>query len=271
MKINKNEKIAYLVAIIISLGFLGWWLVNSISGEVGSQSHELYGDSYWIVGLVGAIYGIHASKQWGGYKSIFGKSILFFSLGLLAQVLGQIIYSYFALVQDIEAPYPSIGDIGFFGSVLLYIYAIYLLAKATGARFGAAGLSQKIIAVIGPILLLGTSYYLFLKDYESTGDTLTTILDFGYPLGQATYVALALFVYVLSFKVLGGIMKNKILILLVALLVQYIADFTYLYRVSRELYFVGDFSDLLYQAAYFLMTIALISIGAVALKLRASK
>lgn len=271
MNTNKQEKFAYIVSIALAVFFAGWWVFNALHGHVGDRSHELYSDTYWIVALVGVFYGFHASRQWGGRKSVFGKALLLFSLGLLAQVFGQVIYSYFALVKDIEAPYPSVGDIGYFGSVILYIFAVLTLSKALGVKFSRASNYQKIIAVAAPIILLAATYYLFLSDYKYTGNAVTTFLDFGYPLGQATYISIALFAYILSTKMLGGRMKNKILLLLFALFIQFLADFTFLYRVSQQQWYAGDGSDLTYQLGYLLMTIALISIGGVAYKLRAGK
>lgn len=271
-----------MVAVVLSGGFFAWWAYNYLALEAGDRSLELYSDTYWVVALVGAVYGLLVAKQWGGLKSVFGRALILFSLGLFAQVFGQVVYSYYALVQGVEAPYPSIGDIGYFGSVLLYIAALFVLFRAIGARFRSANFLQKAIAVIAPFALLTMSYKVFLNGYERCyedeelletvcASPIQTLLDFGYPLGQAFYVAVALLAFILSFKLLGGIMKNKILLLLFALLIQYLADFTFLYRFSREEYYAGGPTDLIYQTAYLLMTIALLRIGSVARSLTLKK
>ena len=267
--LNKKEKTAYTLTIIVALLFASWWLFNFIWASPGDKSLELYSDTYWVTALVGSVIGFIAAKQWGGWKSIFGKSLCFFSLGMLAQVAGQLTYSYFAIVKGVETPYPSVGDIGFFGSIIFYILGIIFLSKAIGAHFNKASKGQKVIAVLIPLLILVGSYAIFLRSYEFSGDPLVTFLDFGYPLGQALYLSLALLAYILSFRLLGGTMKNKILLLLFALAVQYSADFNYLYRVNHEQWYAGDINDFQYQTAYLLMTLALLSIGAVVTKLRA--
>ena len=267
MKTRIREKTAYLIVFLLSIVFFGWFAFNFYTLEPGDRSLELYSDSYWIIGLVGALYGLSVSKAWGGLKSLFGKSLFFFSLGLFAQVFGQITYTYFALVKGVEAPYPSVGDIGFFGSILFYLGGLLYLKRALGTKFILATTTKKIISIVLPLLILAGSYFVFLRDYESSGATIATFLDFGYPLGQAFYISVAVLIYLMSFKALGGIMKNKILLLILALVLQYVADFMFLYRFSKDEWYTGGFNDFMYQLAYLVMTIALLRIGSTARKL----
>lgn len=271
METKAKEKLAYYAASLIAAIYFVWWGANYFFGSKGSTSFEWYSDSYWLVAVVGAVCGLFVARQWGGFKSVFGRALLLFTLGLCAQIFGQLTYSYFALVKGVDAPYPSIGDIGFFSSILFYIWGVLLLSKAVGARFASAAPHQKGVAILIPLAILGASYALFLKDYEFGGGALATLLDFGYPLGQASYLSLALLAYILSLKSLGGKMKNKVLLILFALFIQYVADFLFLFRFSREQWYAGDVSDLMYQVAYLLMTIALIQIGSVARQLRTGK
>lgn len=261
MGANKNRKLKtfYILGSLTFIGFSGWWVFNQIQFNPADTSNGWFSDSYWVAPLVGGIAGLWAAKKWGGLKSVFGRAIFLLAVGLLAQVFGQIIYTYYARVQGVEAPYPSIGDVGYFGSVVLYIGGIYLLAKTAGARLSKAGNLKKILALALPLLLLAVSYIVFLKDYQvDWSHPVTVLLDFGYPLGQSIYLSLALLTYFLSKGLLGGIMKNKILLLLTALLVQYAADYSFLYRFNREKWYAGDFTDYIYLVAYFLMTIALL-------------
>jgi len=63
---------------------------------------------------------------------------------------------------------------------------------------------------------------------------LVVFLDFGYPLGQAVYVSLALVVLLSLGKFLGGVMKRPVLLLLLAFILQYAADFNFLYSHTME-------------------------------------
>lgn len=261
-------KIAYASIISVFIGFGLWWTYNYFTQDVDAYANELFADTYWVLPLLGGIGGLWAASKWGSLKSVFGRSIFFLAAGLLAQVFGQVVYSVYALLLNVEAPYPSLGDIGFFGSIILYIIALSNLSKATGARFSAVSFGKKIIAIGLPLALLAGSFIVFLRGYEvDWSSPLVVLLDFGYPLGQAIYLSLALLIFFLSRGMLGGIIKNKIILLLVALLVQYTADFLFLFRINRETWYPGDISDLIYLVAYLLMGVALLQLGSTVLSL----
>lgn len=236
-----------------------WFAWANITGDEGQM--ELFSDSYWVLPLICGLIGLSAAKKWGGFKSVFGKAVSFLSIGLLAQVFGQVVYSYYALIEHVEAPYPSIGDIGFFGAVVAYIAGAYYLSKTVGVRMLLAKPAAKLVAVGVPVAMLAVSYYLFLNGYDyDSSDLLTTLLDFGYPLGQAIYVAIAVIAFALSRSMLGGVMRSRILLVLIALVVQYVADFFFLYSFSRDTYVAGGVSDFLYLLAYILMGLGLIGL-----------
>ncbi len=254
-----------LFILITFLGFTVWWLYIALflrnTDHYSNVHNQVFAAAYGVMSLLGGIIGLIASKKWGGRKSALGKALLFFALGLFAQEFGQLAYSFYLYALKVEIPYPSIGEVGYFGSVLLYIYAVIQLAKVVGVKFSLKDRRGKFIAAVLPLLLLTGSYLFFLRDYQfdfsSVKSTLTVILDFGYPLGQALYVAVALLTYILSRKLLGGLMKNKILFVLFALLVQYIADFAFLDAAKAQKVFPAGANDFLYLVSYTVMALAL--------------
>ncbi|HWP61568.1 MAG TPA: hypothetical protein VN495_03120 [Candidatus Paceibacterota bacterium] len=241
-----------------------WWALLPFAGNTNLSNATLFwGASYQIVALSGALYGLFLSKRWGGLRSIVGRAILLFSLGLLFQVLGQSISTYYVL-QGVGVPYPSIGDIGFFGSIIWYAAGAILLAKASGAHISLRSYSGRMLALLLPILLLSISAWFFLRDYVfDWSQPLVIFLDFGYPLGQAFYVSMAILAFFLSRKTLGGLMKMPMLFFIVALICQYIADFTFLYMSHAGTYVAGGIDDYLYLFSYFLMATSLVQLGVV--------
>ncbi|MEK6883904.1 MAG: hypothetical protein AABY22_30015 [Nanoarchaeota archaeon] len=222
--------------------------------------------------LFGAIFGSIISKSWGGFKSIVGRTIAFFSIGLFLQVFGQSVFSFYNLVLEVEIPYPSLADIGYFFSIPFYIFGVVLLGKASGAGLSFKSMGRKLQAILIPILALGLSYFIFLKGYEfDWSSPLRIFLDFGYPFGQAIYVSLALLVFLLSINFLGGMMRPKVLLILFALIVQYAADYNFLYQAYKGTWLNGGYGDYIYLLSYFLMTIALLNLGSVFEKIRESK
>lgn len=249
----------YIVAVLLYIGLLIWWAIATATGV--EWNVEIWADSYQLMAIFGAIFGLWSAVHWGGRKSAMGRAIMAFSVGLLLQSFGQTVYGYYAVFGGIEVPYPSIGDIGFFGSIPCYIYGTAMLSRVVGARVSMKRYSEKISAVLIPTALLLLSYVMFLRGYDfAEVPLLMGFLDFGYPLGQAIYVSLAILVYFLSKKSLGGIMKRPLQVLMGGLLVQYIADYMFLYQSSRDTWYVGGINDLSYLTAYFVMTIALICI-----------
>jgi hypothetical protein len=250
------------IALLLFIAFSSWWGYIRLADVTSEDQLNFFAGTYGVLAVLGGISGIVISRKWGGFKSVIGRAILMFSLGLLAQEFGQLVYAYYVIVSKIEIPYPSIGDIGYFGSIPLYIYGAWLLAQASASKISLRSMVNKVQAVVIPVILLAVSYTLFLKGYDATEvGTLTKLLDFGYPLGQAIYISIAILAFLLSRKLLGGLMRNKILLILFALCAQYVADFNFLYQNSHETWVTGGYGDYLYIVAYFLMAVGLINLG----------
>lgn len=255
------KKLAVVSFIILSL----WWVTISIIFKNNHiYANLIWGASYQLMAIMGVVFGLVISKSWGGFKSIMGKTIIFFSLGLLLQVFGQSVFSFYNLILGVEVPYPSLADIGYFFSIPVYVYATILLAKASGAGISLKSISKKIQVVIIPAILLSISYVIFLKGYEfDWSSPLRIFLDFGYPLGQASYISIAFLTFILSKEFLGGLMRPKVLIVLFALVIQYTADYNFLFQAYNETWINGGYGDYIYLIAYFVMTLALINLGSV--------
>lgn len=259
-----SAKLATVFFILVTI----WWIILFASGAKETFQNYLFGATYGLICLWGGIWGLIISKRWGGFASTIGKAIIFLSLGLLAQEFGQLIFSYYNIFLRIEIPYPSLADVGFFGSIPFYIFGMIYIAKAAGSKFSLNTVINKLQIVAVPALMLIVSYTLFLKDYEfDFSNPLQIFLDFGYPFGEALYISVAILVYFLSRKLLGGVMKSRILFLIGAFVVQYLADFNFLYQNSQGTWINGGYGDYIYFLAYFIMTIGLIQLKTVLDKL----
>lgn len=265
---NRMVQVNILLFFVVTI----WWLfIKPFDSEAIVDNKHFWSATYMLISILGGIFGLIISKYWGGYKSFMGKALICFSVGLFLQSFGQIIYNYYTLVSKIEAPYPSLGDLGYFGSIPAYIYGVLLLGRITGLKtFFKASINQTL-TILFPALMLIFSYLFFLKDYHfDWSKPLTVLLDFGYPLGQAIYVSLALLVLLVSRNFLGGIMKKPVLLLLFALIVQYICDFNFLYQANRGNWYAGGWGDYLYAVSYFVMTLAIVYIGSTFARIKES-
>lgn len=254
------------VSIVLFLIFNIWWFYIFLGGIKGSYINDAFGFAYGGFSIWGGITGLMVASKWGGLKSIIGRAIICLSIGLLLQAFGQYSFWYLNSVLKIEIPYPSIPDIGFFGTIPFYIYAAYLLAKSSGAKISLKSFENKLQAVIIPLGMLAIAYTLFLRNYKFDWNSpLTIFLDFGYPMGQAIYISIAILTYSLSRKILGGIMKFPIIFLIFAFFAQFLSDYTYV--LFKDQYFPGSFIDYLYLLSYFIMSLGLVQMRVVIDKL----
>lgn len=258
----------HVVTGVILLVLSVWWVL--VQGNSATEAdRQLFSAFYGLMALWGALWGIKTAFEWGGFKSLFGKAILMFSFGLLAQEFGQLAYSYYANFLHVEIPYPSVGDLGYFGSIPLYAYGAFLLAQTAGIKFAIQSIFDRLKIIAFPLTLLLLSYTLFLRGYEPDwSHPLMMFLDFGYPLGQAVYISIAIMTYVMCRKFLGGIMRSRVILILIAFVLQYAADFMFLYQNSTGTWEGGRLNDYMYLVAYTAMTLALLELRHVIQRLR---
>lgn len=261
-----------LITFIFVLLLIWWVVLFFVFQHTFSYANLVWAASYQIIAILGAILGLIISKHWGGFRSTLGRSILFFSIGLLLQAFGQSMFSFYNLILKIDIPYPSISDIGFFGSIIFYIYGAILLGRAFSANTSLKNFLNKILVILIPVILLSVSYYFFLRNYEFyLNNPLKIFLDFGYPLGQVMYVSITISVYILSRKFLGGVLKKSILFILIALIIQYVADYNFLYQALKQTWINGGYGDVVYMLAYTVLAIGLIDVGSTFNKIKSDR
>ncbi len=268
MNVIKNDfpksKLIVVFPVVLFFIFSVWWaFLKTLHLDSTNTINLIWGSTYQILALYGGVAGLYIAQKWAGSKSLTGKIILAFSAGLLLQVFGQSYSSYHVFHYRVDSlPYPAVGDIGFFGSVIAYIYGVMLLARVSGVKQRITSVKSKILLFLIPLVFLVGSYGLFLRGYEfDWSKKITILLDFGYPLGQAFYVSIATLALIMSRNILGGVMKKPILFLLIALLFQYVSDSYFLILAHSGMWHAGGLDDYLYCISYFIMALAIISIG----------
>src|SRR3989338_7409313 len=177
---KKSLSIHEEIAIALFLALSVWWVVLFFVFDAELSSQNLYwAATYQLIAWWGGIYALASSRYWGGFKSTMGRGIIFFGLGLVLQGFGQTTFSIYTTVLQVAIPYPSIADIGYFGSVFFYIAGILSMAKVAGASASLKSLGGKIAALLLPAAMLLISYTFFLQGYEFDWSApLRTFLDF---------------------------------------------------------------------------------------------
>lgn len=239
-----------------------WWVGINLTGKTNTNQSYVFGGSYALIALIGGIAGLLFSRRWGGWKSMIGRAVIFLSLGLLGEAFGQLTWTFYNVVLQVEVPYPSVADIGYFSIIPFYALAMINIGMASGVRFSLGTYFNKFQVIAIPLVMLIFSYVLFLRNYEfDFTKPLLMFLDFGYPMGEAITISLAILTFTLTRDYLGGLMRSRILYIVFAFVVQYVTDYTFLYRASREIYVNGGLVDLMYVTSFVIMSVGLVAIS----------
>lgn len=266
MKLSKNTQRNALIA-LGSLFFinLAWWLLIPViwpDTEKGTGVYLYFAATYGLVTIVGGVAGLIASRHWGGLKSYLGKALFFLSLGLLLTEFGQLAFSYFTTFRDVELPYPSIADIGFFGAIPMYVLGSFYLLKTLNIKsvIKNAGTLKLIGLLLIPIALMVITYLVNFKDYSAEDQgSLVIFLDFADPIGHLIYLSFTLLALTRAQSLMGGMLRKGLIIILIGFLAQYLADMNFLYQELNETWVNGGYGDALYLLAYSIMALGLIS------------
>lgn len=251
----------FWLVVVYFLFILAWWIKIYSGGQKEGLENSVFNVVYGFIALAGSLNGIYiAYKKWGGHRSVIGLGIIFLSLGLFGEWFGNATWGYFNIVSKIEIPYPGIADIGFFSIIPLYAIGVYQFAKAAGAKFSLQTLSGQLQSILIPLVMVAVSWAFFLKNIPfDLKDPLKLFLDYGYPGGESITVAVTILTYSLSRKFLGGKMRSRILFVIIALVAQFITDYSFTYTAGNGTYYNGSFVDLMYAISLSLMAICLLS------------
>jgi hypothetical protein len=263
MRVTKAS--AYLCGFYVAL--LVWWATIALSKITDSPFNLAFAFAYGLMPLFGGILGFLAARKWGLLKSAMGKALLFFSLGLIMWGLGEMIWSYYNFVERIEIPYPSIADIFFVLSWPLWGVGVWYMSYATGAKYGLKSKIGKIQLFSIPIVAALFSYYLLVMvarggTFDISGDWMKIFFDIAYPLFDVIVLAIGALVFGLSFKFLGGKYKWPVIITLFGFIINYFADFGFSYTTTVGSFYNGNWVDLLFTSAMFVISFGVNSFDA---------
>lgn len=251
-----NPKSSFLLGYIFVM-FVFWAGINS-SGLKDLTINKVWGIGINCLPMFGGIFGLFTAKHWGSFKSAVGKGILYISFGLISWSIGNWLWSYYNFFLSDSVPYPSLADVGYLVAVPLWMIGVYYISKATGVKFGLRRKIGQIYLIFLPIVSIAISYYLLVTvarggSVTSGGDFLKIFFDFAYPVGDIVIVTIALLVYGLSFKYLGGKYKWPVFLTLFGFVMMFVADFSFSYETTLGTYYDGNFINLFFIIALFLM------------------
>jgi hypothetical protein len=178
--------------------------------------------------------------------------------------LGQSGWAYYTIAYPgQEVVYNKLVDVLYFSSIPLWMYGIWCLSKATGAKYGLKSMLSKMIVIVTSIIIMGISCYFLIivarggSAYFEDQTIWNGFFDLAYAFGDAINLILAVVIFGLSWKYLGGRFKLPIIAILSAFGLIYLADFWFSYADGKGQYYNGHPCDLLYIAMVAIMGIGL--------------
>lgn len=209
---------------------------------------------------IGFIIGCIRSRQWGGFKTVIGRSLIFLSLGLFFWALGSWIWSYYNFFLGNEMPYPSWADVGY---VPFYLWAgigLVMLANFTSLQTELNGAKSKVYFFCIPILMaIVTYYFIFVQLHGGsiwqTNEPAKVFVDLYYPLADVVVLTIIVLTSGLAFNFLGERLRVPITLLILGFIVNYVADFYFSYSTTVGSYYGGELADILFSCAMFLLSL----------------
>lgn len=257
-KKTKIEIIAGSAAI-----WLTFDLALIISGTRGQTVNAYWAAGLALLAVLYGLIGLMMAKKWSWLKSHVGKAVASISLGNIMWGIGQAGWTFYLFKypsQEYQAA--RILDVLFFSSIPLWFYGILKLTKASGAKYGLKKTTGKILVVLLIVLMTIFAYYILVV--VARGGTAyfeqplwEKFFDLGYSIGDTIILTIALAIFGLSWRYLGGRFKKPILTVLAGFGLMYVADFVFSYVSGKGTYYNGDISDILFLIALTVLSAAL--------------
>jgi hypothetical protein len=256
MKLNTAQKFSILY--IVAMGIF-WIILLTLHKTTGIYNY-LFSFLMSLLPLVGGLFAMTHVIKLPEAKGFIDKGIFFTGLGLFLWGCGEIIWSYYNFVLGVPAPYPSFADLGFAPSVFFYCIGAVYLARAAGADFGLQRKYAKLFIVLASLAMFAFSYYILIVVARhgvlvTPGDSfLKSIFDLAYPIGDFISLTAAVVLSGLSFRYIAKEYRIASISILIGLAGMFIADSIFSYTTSIGTYFNGNFGDLVFTIALFLIS-----------------
>jgi hypothetical protein len=266
---TKSKVITYgLDGFFLLLGV--WWITLQARGLTTSNENYHFNFAYAVMAAWGGVITLKNAKEWGGFKSLYGKAVIGLGLSLISFAVGGITWAYynyggflpanFINPQTIsDVPYPGWPDIGFGLFFPFALYGLWSLVSAVGFKFVWQTMRGKAILVLTPVIALLLTFFVFKNirslTLDNNAETLAVALNYYYTVGDAIIIGISAALLFLSKKFSGGKLTPAFTFITIGLIIQYIADFIFNYRTTQATYYNADVSDMLYAIGLYLLAV----------------
>lgn len=244
---TREQKILLGMFVVV----LAWGALLAVREDTTTIFNYLYNIAYSGLYLFGAVVAGTATMR-SGKGSLIKKALGLFSIGLLGQTIALWMWTYYNIILQIERPYPALFDLFYLLLVPTLLASFYYIFRIYGVQIKRS-MFRELFAVFA---LAALSVFFFITPPEISAHLsfATNAVNIIYPLSDVILLLVAFFLYRIS----GGTFQKSFTFFSLALLLQTMGDFAFSYRASRDLYWNGDVSDVLFAIAAFLFSYGMI-------------
>ncbi len=237
--------------ILVATLALGWMLVIGLG--IGGSSVALYvSDLGTAVAALAAARacGLAAGKSDGRLRWVW----ILVGLSALSWGSGQVVWSWYELIQRREGPFPSFADAGFLAAVPFAVAGMLMFPREGSSVAGRA--RALIDGVIIALSALMTSWVFVLKPvFRSSGTVLEHTISLAYPIGDVIVVTIALYVILRARQRSAGVPLLPALIG-GAFVAMAFSDSAFTYLTGKGEYATGTLVDAGWLLGFVLLIVA---------------
>lgn len=247
----KTRVISTLVVVAIYLGLL-WFYTSRELGPLADFHFEV---SWYLGAGIGGVFALFAAFKFG-INSAIGKFLIFSGLGLLASMFGTMIWDYQIYILGVEeTPYPSGADFSYILLTPLVGIGLFFLLKAYRVSIKKSAVFMGVILAV--ILMVIFSIVNGAEMYTELGSSDVALFNLLYNINDSITLPIALVTLFMA----GGKLFKGYSIFAFGFLLQAVANLTFGYRNFNEIYYQGDYGDLLFILSSVVMSIGVIVIA----------
>ncbi len=231
------------------------WGTRELAWDPANLWHPMYfGVLYATLFVVPfVIFQVPVARRYGGWSSSVGRALISLGIGTTLWGMGNLFW-FVKNVQGTDAPYPSLADAGYLAVLPFAAYALWELAKVVGLSGNDWRWLPLALAVAFPV----NAYIMLPQGFGAgTFDTpVATVISTTYVLSDVILLGVAILVAVGARRAAGGRFFAPVLAVTVSIMLLYVGDLFFNYRIANDTFYNADISDLLYGAFFISSSLA---------------
>lgn len=206
----------------------------------------------FVAGVAVVMSGFALRKYWGNPGDKFSKIWVGFTFGMVFWFLGELGWAIYALLLNVEVPYPSIADVAWLIGYLPLFAALLLYIRAFRFAISKKMYTVAELAISIASLAIFTFLVSSILTVAAEDETTTLVVDIAYP---------ALDLVLLSLSILGLLIfaRGKIakawLFINGAILMNVVGDILFSFTTLQGSYYNGHFLELFFAWGYILFAL----------------